>query len=266
MVATACLPLCGWSANIATKDRRKHWETEKRDTNIPERIDCYGDEEGIERQNLTDGSSHSGPARLKALIKALNRLDELGYKRSKGQRQFHKAFIGACLKKIYGDEIYRDLGHLLAEYDLEELKSDVILCTPRRFGKTMSVALFAAAYLLTQPNAELSIFSTGRRTSRKILALIWQMVVKLAGTPSVVVIYNQECLEVRGAGEFTSKCYSYPSKVQIDKGDKGTTTSYHILHFLSFLAFFALLYTHPPPSTLAQTTGFRLLLFLEFYF
>ncbi len=215
-MAHNCLKLCNWSRDIALKDRRKHAEKERRESIIPERIDCYD-----YHDNSNKGKSvETGRLRLKALLNALAKLDTLGYKRSKGQYTFHKAFIGACLKKIYGEDIYRDLNRLLKEYDLEELRSDVIICTPRRFGKTMSVALFVAAYLLTQPNAEISIFSTGRRASRKILALIWQIIVKLAGTPSIVVVYNQEALEVRGTGDFTSKCFSYPSKVQIDNFGK----------------------------------------------
>ncbi len=159
------------------------------------------------------GSAETGEGRLKSLINALNRLDALGYRRSKGQRQFHRAFIGACLKKIYGEAIYADLAKLLREYDLDQLKSDVIICTPRRFGKTMSVALFVAAYLYTQPNAEISIFSTARRASRKILALVWQMVVRLAGSHKCVVSYNQELLEIQGPGDQTNKCHSYPARV-----------------------------------------------------
>lgn len=184
------------------------------------RIDCYNEDVAAQQQlSLTAaprtayGSVESGGARIKSLINALNRLDALGYRRSKGQRQFHRAFIGACLKKIYGDAIYTDLANLLHEYDLDQLKSDVIICTPRRFGKTMSVALFVAAYLYTQPNAEISIFSTARRASRKILALVWQMVVRLAGSHNCVVAYNQELLEIHGPGDQTNKCHSYPARV-----------------------------------------------------
>ncbi len=165
---------------------------------------------------MADICSTKCDLRLKSLVKALDQLDSLGYKRSKAQRQFHKAFISAHLKKICGDEIYRDLGRILKGYELDELESDVIPCTPQISGKTMAVALFAAAYIFTQPSAEISFFSTGRHASRKILALIWEMVVKLAGSADVVVVYNQECLEVRGPGTTTSKCYSYPSRVQIN--------------------------------------------------
>jgi hypothetical protein len=205
------LPLCVWSSEIASKDWKKHSEYQKKRCLVPERWQYYADKSYTKQQT-------TGDTRLKSLINTLERLDGLGFKRSKGQRLFHKAYIGACLKKIYGPDLYKNLGRLLREYDLDELRSDVILCTPRRHGKTMSVALFVAAYMYTQPNCEVSIYSTGRRASRKILAQIWKMVVTLAGTQDVVQVYNQEALEIKGPGQFTSKCFSYPSKVQIDTG------------------------------------------------
>ena len=220
-LANPYLPLCNWTANIALKECRTFEESQKKSLHIPERVDCYTGSNNLGQHPHEDGSSgnesiNAGEKRLKALIEHLNKLDKW-YKRSSGQRKFHKAFIGACLKKIYGDEIYRNLGRLLIEYDLQELQQDVLVVSTRRYGKTMAVALYVAAYILTQPNAEISIFSTGRRASRKILALIWQMVVKLAGTPSVVVRFNEENLEVKSADGTVSRCCSYPSKVQIDK-------------------------------------------------
>lgn len=231
--------LCQWSANIVLKDRKKYEEEYKKKCIISNRIDYYS---LINRQIKSISDNTEGDLKLKALIKALNRFDVIHkgkYKRSKGQRIFHKAFIGASLKKIYGNDIYKNLQKLLIEYDLDELKSDVILCTPRRWGKTMSVGLYVAAYLLTQPNAEVSIFSTGRRTSRKILALIWKMIVDFTGDHTVVVTFNQELLEVKSAGNGISKCYSYPSKVQIDKCIKRTEEEIVVVVFFLFaLTFF----------------------------
>lgn len=217
-----CLRLCERTARTAVKDRKKYEENHVRDCVIPAKIDYYAlNGAALETQSKQSESEVTeGDHKLKALVKTLNRFDEIlkgKYLRSKGQRTFHKAFIGACLRKIFGTDIYRNLSRLLVEYDLDELRSDVIICTPRRFGKTMSVALFVAAYILTQPDAEISIFSTGRRASRKILALIWKMVVDFTGDSSIVVTYNMEALEVKNiSGHSIGKCFSYPSKVQID--------------------------------------------------
>ena len=215
-----CLQLCAWSGGIARRDAEKHARAHLRDSIVPERIDYYAAAAGgsaSSSRSAVDARLASGDQRLKALIKALARLDELGYRRSRGQLVFHKAFVAACLKKIYGEDLYRNVARLMREYELDELRSDVIVCAPRRFGKTMGVAMFVAAYLLTQPSAEISIFSTGRRASKKILALICQMVVRLAGTTSVIQTYNLEELHVRGPGDVASRCLSYPSRQQIDE-------------------------------------------------
>ncbi len=50
-------------------------------------------------------------------------------------------------------------------------------CLKRRAGKTMGVALFAGAFQHA-PGAEISTFSTGLRTSQKILALVCQLAMK----------------------------------------------------------------------------------------
>jgi hypothetical protein len=226
------LPLCTWSAEIASKDWKKNIERTKKDSLISQRWQYYAEKSNNKQQT-------TGDIRLKSLVNALNRLDTLGFKRSKGQMMFHKAYIGACLKKIYGQDLYKNLARLLREYDLDELRSDVILTTPRRHGKTISVALFVAAYMYTQPDCEISIYSTGRRASKKLLAQIWKMVILLAGTQEIVRVYNQEALEIAGTGQFNSKCFSYPSNVQIGIYYKKWDNSDILLFHLSITLFFS---------------------------
>lgn len=152
--------------------------------------------------------------RLHDLIDALNRLDSMGYERSATQKLFHKAFIVAVLKQIYGRDIHRHVGALMKRFDVNEIRPDVIVCAIRRVGKTFAVALFAAAYVLTQPGVILNIYSTCKRTARKLQALIWKIVTKLAGTPHVIQNYNQEELVVRCHGT-TSTINSLPSSVEV---------------------------------------------------
>lgn len=45
----------------------------------------------------------------------------------------------------------------------------MLISTPRRFGKTISVSMFAAAMLFSAPSVELSIYSTCKRISQKLL-------------------------------------------------------------------------------------------------
>lgn len=46
---------------------------------------------------------------------------------------------------------------------------EILISTPRRFGKTISVSMFAAALLYSCAGIELSIYSTCKRISQKLL-------------------------------------------------------------------------------------------------
>ena len=93
----------------------------------------------------------------------------------------------------------------------DNLKQQVLCLTPRRFGKTTSVAMFVAAYCLTVPRSEQCIFSTGRRASQKLLELIRDMI--LSGKHRDAFLKcNQETLMCRGENNLDiRKVHSYPS-------------------------------------------------------
>ena len=68
--------------------------------------------------------------------------------------------------------------------------------TPRRFGKTFSIAIFCACFLLTQ-KAEIVVFSPARRASRKLLERVIEFVNILGHKP---IEFNQE--------QARMKCYN----------------------------------------------------------
>lgn len=160
-------------------------------------------------------SFSTGDERIAALRAALAQLDRLGFQRSNHQREFHEAFIAACLPQIYGDDLDRCLMRILEENDCDEIHSELMVCCPRRWGKTMAVALFCAAYLYTQPNAEMCVYSIVRRTSTMLVLKIYKMVVALAGGTQAIKHSNQEKLEVVNMYGGISICYSYPSASKI---------------------------------------------------
>lgn len=101
------------------------------------------------------------------------RLESFGYRRSLQQREFHDAFIRACLPHIYGlDYFDRHKRRILKRHGLKRMRSEVLCLTPRRFGKTTAVAMFAAAALLEIPDIVLAIFSTGSRASGGLMQQI----------------------------------------------------------------------------------------------
>lgn len=156
-----------------------------------------------------------GDKRIRMLRTALEQLDHLGYRRSAHQRQFHEAFIGACLPQIYGQDLSRMLPRILKENNMEEIHSEIMVCCPRRWGKTMAVSLYAAAYLWTQPDAEVLIYSISKRTSTMLMEKVYLILTTLAGGSHIVRTHNQEELEIVNAHDATSVCRCYPSSPKI---------------------------------------------------
>ena len=95
--------------------------------------------------------------------------------------------------------------------------------TPRRFGKTMSVGMFVAAYLYSVENAEICIFSTGRRASQKLLELIKSLIEKLPNGRERILKFNQEILNVSNfdGSPGASKLSSFPSNAKTLRGVGG---------------------------------------------
>ena len=209
------LRTCRWSARIARVDTSAFRRAQASAIDIVPLWEKYVAGRGETTWGTGATTTTISPdKRLEALLNALKKLDELGYRRSAQQKLFHKSFIVASLKHIYGREIHRHVGRLMRKFDISELRPDVIVCAIRRAGKTFAVALYIAAFILTQPGVEINVYSTAKRASRKMQALIWKIVVTLAGSPAPVQAYNQEELIV-ACGNTTSKVNSLPSSVEI---------------------------------------------------
>ena len=111
--------------------------------------------------------------RMKHCRKALERLDNAGWKRSYHQRLFHDDFLKACTRTFFKTEppgtFAKEHAKILEVNSWEHLASEVLISTPRRFGKTISVSMFAAGIMFAAPSVELSIYSTCKRISQKLL-------------------------------------------------------------------------------------------------
>ena len=148
-------------------------------------------------------------------------LNELGFERSKMQRQFHESFLQAVCLHLYSDDPDVDIEKIMRTNGWSDLRQSVLCLTPRRFGKTTAVAMFLAAYCICVPNSEQSVFSTGRRASQKLLELVRDMIKK---TPwaSRIVKCNQEELILEGENVFDRrKIFSYPSCAKTLRGVGG---------------------------------------------
>lgn len=158
--------------------------------------------------------------------KALERLDVAGWKRSYHQRLFHDDFLKACTRTFWKTEppgsFAKDHGKVLEVNSWEHLAAEVLISTPRRFGKTISVSMFAAGILFSAPSVELSIYSTCKRISQKLLRNVNKffdiMVNHDMSTEGFKVIRaNMEEIVLQGPCGVSDVrvVNSYPSKVRI---------------------------------------------------
>ncbi|KAK3288504.1 hypothetical protein CYMTET_2595 [Cymbomonas tetramitiformis] len=162
---------------------------------------------------VTAISRSKGDVYVKELLRYL---DSFGMDRTASQREFHTAFLSATLPHIYGSaEFERNRTRILREHNLQKPRHEVLVVTPRRWGKTTSVAMFVAALVLSTADMWVSIFSTGQRASSSLLEAIYKMVCATPNGSQRVLRRNQEQLYLNGDGpDDTRRVYSYPSSVQ----------------------------------------------------
>jgi hypothetical protein len=169
-------------------------------------------------------AQESGFSRMQRCRDALARLDERGWKRSYHQRLFHDDFLKACTRIFWKLEpagtFARQHLEILQRNNWTHISQEVLVSTPRRFGKTISVSMFAAAMLFSAPNVEISIYSTCKRISQKLLRNVQKFfgVIcndDIASSGFVVTRSNMEEMVLKGpVGLHDVRVVnSYPSKV-----------------------------------------------------
>lgn len=125
-----------------------------------------------ERQQLGEwlpGDEYQGDVNMRTLDRLLKRVDQRGFERyapprrviarlstqryssnrSAQQLEFHQAFTRACGRVLYREDWATRKPEIMAKYGWERCNSEVLISTPRRFGKTFSIAIFCACMALT---------------------------------------------------------------------------------------------------------------------
>ncbi len=121
-------------------------------------------------------------------------LKNMGITRSEDQCRFHQAFIHACLPQIYKDDWMLNSERVLREEKVKQLYSEVLIMTPRRWGKTFSVACYVLAMMLGNPGIRIAIFSINARASRNLTEIVTRFLNTMPNEASRVVKKNQEQL------------------------------------------------------------------------
>lgn len=208
------------------------------------------------RANACDDQSNRSFTRLALLDKALRSMD---VERSEMQIRFHQAFTQASLRFICRDDKDADIQKIMAARGWDNIKQQVLCLTPRRFGKTYAVAMFAAAIIAIIPGSEQAIFSTGRRASQKMLETIQMFVVTLKKNLNItglkLIKFNQEMLVYESpedsANGVRRAIYSYPSNAKTLRGVGGDILFLEEAAFMSMDVFYEIV----TPLLEMQTTS-----------
>ena len=111
---------------------------------------------------------YEGDTALRTLRTLLSMIDERGWERSAHQIKFHDAFERCVARVIYRKDWSTRRPAIMRHNGWDKCSSEVMISTPRRFGKTFSIAIFAACLALSL-GTEIVVFSPARRASRKLL-------------------------------------------------------------------------------------------------
>jgi hypothetical protein len=135
-------------------------------------------------------------------------------------RHAQKACTRCFWKHEPAGQFARDHHKVLQSNGWEHLAQEVLISTPRRFGKTISVSMFAAAMMWAAPSVEISIYSTCKRISQKLLRNCIKFFYEICkqDLPAAgfkVLRQNMEEIVLRGPGGTRDQrvVNSYPSKV-----------------------------------------------------
>jgi len=148
----------------------------------------------------SDECKLNGIKRIQLCRNALDALDRRGWDRSFHQRMFHEEYLKSCARIFFkrdGPGAFAINHNRVLELNgWDSTPQEILVSTPRRFGKTISVSMFAAAIIFAAPNMELSIYSTCKRISQKLLRNIVKFLdliyLELGVPPYKIIRMNSE--------------------------------------------------------------------------
>lgn len=159
----------------------------------------------------------NGWERYRLLMRMLDTGKE---KRAIHQVAMHKQFIQSTAPLIWGAEYAASSTDVKKFLNCDEILQIAATLAGRRWGKTFALARFVAAFAVSIPMREgVSIFSTSKRISTRLLRLVEKMVREMQPhVPGLVVEKcNEEMLWLRGPGgpDDIRKIFSFPSNKRV---------------------------------------------------
>lgn len=190
----------------SNKCYQRYEAAEKESLRIPSLTDELLDPSKREVKHITGRQRYN---------KARKTLMSYGVNPSGMQKLFFNNMFGACAQLLFKDDLETERDDFMLELGLTRLQPQFMAITPRRFGKTYSVAMFVVAMASGVENLEQAIFSTGRRASSKLLDLIYSFICKIPGMKEKITRHNVETIHLEFAPGDLRKISSYPSKVKV---------------------------------------------------
>lgn len=168
---------------------------------------------------------HTGAMdRLRNLQNALEKLDRVAYDRPRPimHRKIHRMFTQGALQRIFGAEYEAYLPELIEMFG-DVPNPHIIVTLPRRHGKTVATAWWAAAFMWTQPNARLCAFSVAKRTTEMFALKVQQFLMMVGGDGLIFKEHNKETtsiINMYGDAGGVSIGKFYPSRQDIECVDR----------------------------------------------
>jgi hypothetical protein len=139
---------------------------------------------------------HSGgDVRYRKMQELLNNMGN-GLVRSEDQVVFHNGFTTAVLPHVYGDDWEANCVRVMEELKIDKIDYEVMVMSPRRWGKTYSIAMFVLALALSVPGIRICIFSTGSRASGSLVNIMKMFMKNIPGAEARICKSSAEELYI----------------------------------------------------------------------
>ena len=149
------------------------------------------------------------------------------------QKEFLELAKKVLCRQILGPDYQEYMPILCQEknWDMTHDTQMLLGTAPRRFGKTIAIAMVAAAFALTVPNKIQAIFSTSQRISSYVGDLIKKAIIA-SGNEHRIKKFGEETMIITGDNDNDERViHYYPANA---------TVSLFILFFIFFLLFYVL--------------------------
>jgi hypothetical protein len=102
----------------------------------------------------------------------LDIVDDLMFDRSNDQRKFHETIIIGNLQNIYKTEFNMNVTRIMTEMAIDIIRKYLLIIAARRTGKTTTIGVILAIFMLAIPGVEIAVFSSCTRLSVNMLNLV----------------------------------------------------------------------------------------------